>query len=312
MHWSCLFWAAGWEAGQTVSGAPGQASTADRNSADRARDCRSSLGWHGVDGAHDGVILCGAMGTVDPPASSLIVPQTAGLQTHGSPVASFEETLETDTLMTRAIGAVRRSGSLRRARHSAATLCLVLAVAACGGNEISLTEYVESINDAAAVAGARADDITAQGILTEDSTPQEIEAGLERVLEEVRIPLQQSVDAIDPPEQVAELHNLLWSWHADFIEIETTLAARMGATPDTEEGWTMLSDSPEVVAYRASLAEGKQVCTDFQAQLDATEERGAFEGTPWLPSELSEVVNAALGCEAFPEDPQSVYRYPPP
>jgi hypothetical protein len=44
-------------------------------------------------------------------------------------------------------------------------LFLVLAIAACGGNEISLTDYVESINDAVALAGARASELTAQGSL---------------------------------------------------------------------------------------------------------------------------------------------------
>ena len=214
--------------------------------------------------------------------------------------------------MTGVSGAGRSRGRRRGPRHAAAILCLLLIIGACGGDDLSLSEYVELVNDAAAVASARAAEITAEGILSEDSTPQQIEAGLTRILEEIRIPLQESVDAIDPPEQVAELHTLLWSWHADFIGVETTLAARMGATPDTEQGWTMLSDSPEVVAYRASLAEGKQVCIDFQAQLDATEARGVFEDTPWLPSEMKEVVNAALGCEGFPENPQSVYRYPPP
>ena len=214
--------------------------------------------------------------------------------------------------MTRVIGAVRWPGSPRRGRHAAAVLCLALAITACGGNEISLTDYVESINDTVALAEARAADITAQGILLGDLTPQQIEAGIRRGLEELRIPLQEAVDAIDPPEQVAELHTLLWSWHADFIQVETTLAARMGATPDTEEGWAILSNSPEMAAYRAALAEGKQVCIDFQARLDATEERGVFEDVPWVPSELSEVVNASLGCENFPDDPQSVYRYPLP
>ena len=117
---------------------------------------------------------------------------------------------------------------------------------------------------------------------------------------------------IEPPEQVVELHTLLWSWHAEFIAIETALAERIGETPDTAAGWTSLSDSTEMASYRASIAEGKQVCLDFQAQLDETEARGAFEDVPWLPGELSEVVNAALGCEWFPEDPESVYLYPPP
>ena len=82
--------------------------------------------------------------------------------------------------------------------------------------------------------------------------------------------------------------------------------------PDTEAGWALFSDSAEVAAYRASLAEGIHLCTDLQDRLDATEARGAFEDAPWLPSELKEVVNAAIGCEGFPEDPETVYRYPAP
>jgi hypothetical protein len=201
--------------------------------------------------------------------------------------------------------------SRRPVQHAAVTLCLTLAVTACGSDEISLTEYVDLVNDAAAQAGDTAEQLTEQGVLTEDLTPQDLEAGIERGIEEIRIPLQESADAVDPPEQVAELHTLMWSWHADLIRVETTLAQRVGATPDTEAGWTALSDSPEVAAYRASITEGKQVCIDFQAQLDDTEARGGFEGVAWLPSELSEVVKAALGCEWFPEDPQDIYRYPP-
>jgi len=191
-------------------------------------------------------------------------------------------------------------------------ICLALFLTGCGGGEMSLTEYVDVINAAAAKASDRATQLTAQGVLAEDLTPPEVQAGLHRALEEIRIPLQGTVDDVEPPEEVAHLHSLLWSWHAEFIRTETALAAQFGVTPDTEEGWTTLSDSPEMAAYRASIAEGKQVCIDFQAQLDATAERGVFEDVPWLPSELSEVVTAALGCEAFPEDPSSIYRYPPP
>jgi hypothetical protein len=201
--------------------------------------------------------------------------------------------------------------SRRPVRQFAVTLCLALAVTACGGDEMSLTEYVDQVNAAAAQAGDKAEQLTEQGVLTEALTPQELEAGIERSTEEIRIPLQASVDAVDPPEQVAELHRLLWSWHADLIRVETTLAQRVGATPHTETGWTELSDSPEMAAYRASIAEGKQVCIDFQAKLDATEARGVFKDVAWLPSKLSEVVEAALGCEWFPEDPQDIYRYPP-
>jgi hypothetical protein len=190
------------------------------------------------------------------------------------------------------------------------TLCLALAIGACGGSEITLTEYVELVNEAAALAGERATQLREEGALGGGTTPQEVEAGIRKGLEVVRIPLQDAVDAIEPPEQVAELHALLWNWHADFIQMETTFAERVGATPHTEEGWKTLYDGPEAAAYRDAIAEGKQVCIDFQAQLDDTEARGAFEDVAWLPSELSEVVTAALGCEWFPDDPQTIYRYP--
>ena len=67
-----------------------------------------------------------------------------------------------------------------------------------------------------------------------------------------------------------------------------------------------------MAANRDAIAEGKRVCTDVQAQLDATAARGVFADVPWVPAELSEVVEAVLGCEWFPENPQDVYRYPPP
>ena len=50
----------------------------------------------------------------------------------------------------------------------------------------------------------------------------------------------------------------------------------------------------------------------LQAELDATVERGVFADTPWIPSELKEVVDIVLGCDGFPEHPEDVYRYPPP
>ena len=67
-----------------------------------------------------------------------------------------------------------------------------------------------------------------------------------------------------------------------------------------------------MAAYRAAIAEGKQVCNDFQSRLDATEQRGVFADTPWIPGEMKEVVERVLGCVWFPENPEDVYRYPPP
>jgi hypothetical protein len=193
------------------------------------------------------------------------------------------------------------------------TLCVPLLLWGCSGGEPSLTEYVERMNDVAGQASQRAGELffTDAAEVT-DFTPQMVAASLETGLREIRIPLQEAVDAIEPPDQLADLHHRMWDWHAEFIAIEEALAARVATTEDTEAGWEGLSDSPEMGAYRASIAEGKQLCTDLQADLDATSERGDFADTPWLPGEMKEVVSAALGCEWFPERPEDVYRYPPP
>ena len=115
-----------------------------------------------------------------------------------------------------------------------------------------------------------------------DFTPQDLQAVLEQA-RVIRIEVNEAIDHIEPPEQISDIHNLIFDWHEEFITIEEALAVRAGTTPHTAAGWTELSDSPEMAAYRAAIAEGKQVCIDFQSRLDATEERGVFSDTPWIP-----------------------------
>ena len=93
-------------------------------------------------------------------------------------------------------------------RFAARVVVLVtfLSIAGCGSGEITLTEYVDSVNEAAAAAGDRAAALMAEGVLGEDVSPQDVEAGMLRGIDEIRIPLQSAVDSIQPPEQVAELH----------------------------------------------------------------------------------------------------------
>jgi len=126
-------------------------------------------------------------------------------------------------------------------------------------------------------------------------------AGVRDLEAEVR----DAIDAIEPPEQIADLHDRLFDFSLT-IPINDELAARAGTAVDWEE----LSASPEMAAYRAQLADDKQRCDEFQAELDDTAARGAFADTPWIPGELREVVDAALGCVGFPEHPEDMYRPP--
>jgi hypothetical protein len=193
-------------------------------------------------------------------------------------------------------------------------LAVIVVAGGCGGGEMSLTEYVERINaivDPAAqqyeglVASQQGAVLVAEAAHITDFTPQDLQTALERVVE-IEVEVREAFDAIEPPEQVAGLHYLFFDFGLS-IPIAEALAARAGTAADWEE----LSVSSEMAAYRAQFAEDKQRCTDFQAKLDATADRGVFVDVPWMPSELSEVVEAVLGCEAYPAHPEDVYRPPP-
>ena len=66
-----------------------------------------------------------------------------------------------------------------------------------------------------------------------------------------------------------------------------------------------------MAAYRSALAADNEVCADFQAKLDATADRGVFADTPWIPGEFKEIVDAVIGCDVLPDNPQDMYRPPP-
>lgn len=198
----------------------------------------------------------------------------------------------------------------------AMVVSLVL-VGACGGSEPSLTEYVEEVNGIVANAQNQYEELLetpesgvflAEGQELLDFTPRDLQVVLERIAV-LAADVLESARAIEPPELIAELHDTWFEVDDDsFTQAQAALAARAGTAAD----WYELSDSPEMAAYRAALAADKVACIEFQATLDATEERGTFAETPWLPGELREVVDVLLGCEGYPEDPEAVYRPPAP
>ena len=190
-------------------------------------------------------------------------------------------------------------------------VCVAVLLAGCSSGGMSLTEYVDRLNAIELQASQQGDALANQAEQTDDFTPQDLQAILERA-RVIRIDVKEATDGVEPPQQVADLHNLVFDWHTRFIVIEEALAIRAGTAADTAVDWEKLSNSPEMEAYRAAIAEGKEACTDLQAKLDATEERGAFADVPWIPNEMREVVERLLGCVWFPEHPENVYRYPPP
>lgn len=186
-------------------------------------------------------------------------------------------------------------------RRAMAGLGAGLLLIGCSSGELTLTEYVDRLN-------AINDRIVPQAeiLITElelSTTPADVNATMERMVA-VRIESVETTEALDPPEQIADLHRLFLGWEKRLLPIEEAMMIRAGSVA----GWEEFFESPEVAAYRGALVEGKQFCLEFQSRLDATAERGVFADTPWIPDELSEVVEARLGCDLFPEEPENVFR----
>jgi hypothetical protein len=195
-------------------------------------------------------------------------------------------------------------------------LGVALVLAACGGgSEMSLTEYVDQLN--AIVDQARQEYevlvtsplggvLVADGVQLVNFTPQDLQAALDRV-REIESTVDEATAAIDPPNQVAALHHLFFDFDSDFISAQEALAVRAGTAADWEE----LSDTTEMAAYRAALAKDKQECADSQAEVNAiSEQRAVFADTPWIPGQLKELFEVALGCDGYPKHPADVYRPP--
>ena len=180
---------------------------------------------------------------------------------------------------------------------------------ACGNGEMTLTEYVDRLNAIVAQALPQGEElfdsprgaVMAEGAQLSDFTPQDLQFALERI-GEIELEVRTATDAIDPPQVVAEFHEFYFDTR--FSSAREALALRAG----TAETWGDLSDTPEMAAYRKAVAEDKQACIDFQVEMDATSERGAFADTPWIPAELKQVVSALLGCDAYPEHPEDMFR----
>ena len=137
-----------------------------------------------------------------------------------------------------------------------------------------------------------------------DFSPRDLQTALEHV-RQIEAEVEESIDAIEPPEQVAEFHDRFFTFGEGFISAQEALAAKAGNAADWEE----LSESSEMSAYRAALAKDRQDCFDFRAELRTiAEQRGNLSETPWIPSDLKEVFSVFLGCDGYPENPNDVYR----
>jgi hypothetical protein len=200
-----------------------------------------------------------------------------------------------------------------RMRRVCVAVLLALIVIACSGGELSVTEYVASLNAVVDTAREEYESLVtrpegavliANGEQLAEYTPQDLQVALGAV-RDIEVGVEEGVGEIKPPEEVADMHNFWFRFDSNFVPAQEALEVRAGTAAD----WDELSESPEMAAYRAALAEDKRVCAEFEAQLNTPEEdRENLTDVPWIPSEMKQVVEAVLGCEGYPEHPEDVYR----
>jgi len=167
--------------------------------------------------------------------------------------------------------------------------CLAIVLVGCGGGGPSLTDYAESVEALAFEMSAQLE--TGDVQVAAAPTIENLRAVLPRAIE-VRAEFQKAVTALDPPDELADLHSDLVDLHARIIVAQGALAARA----ETATGFDELDASAEALAYRTTQTEAESLCRDLQERIDATADRAAFVDAPWIPGDMKEVVKVTFGC----------------
>ena len=187
---------------------------------------------------------------------------------------------------------------------AAAALCLVLA--ACSDSSLSMSEYGDRLNEIRGTYEPQAEAVWVEYLQVPQPTLEDLRVFIGREVA-IRTDIEDEIRALDPPEEIVDLHGLLADWITALRQAGEGLRDRAG----TVAGWDNLFESAEYRTFETTLTGGTVVCAEFQAKLDTTAARGVFADTPWIPNDLKETVNYALACEELPAHPEDAYRPTP-
>jgi hypothetical protein len=171
--------------------------------------------------------------------------------------------------------------------------CLVVVAAACGAGSLTLSEYAAVSEELATEAIGRLETLDAEWE-SQDPTVEGARAYWEGRVE-ARVAFLEGIEALNPPDEFAEIHATALDLFGRLVAAEEALADRVstlevvaehGAWWDTPEGQAVLAVDEEAIA----------ICQAGQAQFNATGGRETLSETPWIPSQLKEAVRVAFGC----------------
>ncbi|MCP3935573.1 MAG: hypothetical protein GY708_09410 [Actinomycetia bacterium] len=173
-------------------------------------------------------------------------------------------------------------------------VCLALLAPGCGDGELTLGEYAEQLEEVVTTMNQRISDLDADL----ESEPLTIE-GTQRYFEEkiaARDELLEGFRAIEPPEEAAEMHAAALDIVTKLADAERALAQQADEIETVDE-LSELWDTQASLAVDAVDEQARAFCAAAQAQFDSSADRAAaFEGQPWIPPELKEVVQVFFGC----------------
>jgi hypothetical protein len=170
---------------------------------------------------------------------------------------------------------------------------LAVVLVACGGGSLTLSEYASQSEALVTELLTQLDTLDAEWE-SQIPTPEGARTYWNHRLE-ARVEFLEGIHALDPPEEVADLHETALDLFNRLTTAEEALAARVNSL-ETIIGHGPWWDMPEGQAARAVDEEAVAICHAAQADFDATQDRESFEDVPWIPEEMKTVVQVAFNC----------------
>jgi hypothetical protein len=171
---------------------------------------------------------------------------------------------------------------------------LILVVAACGGDSLTLSEYNERGSALVTVMEERLHALDVEWDTREPTVERARNYWDRRI--EIRIETLEGLEGLEPPDELADLLGKGLDLFSQLTTAEKALGARLSSfetVTEPEQWWT----TPEGKAVQAIDEEINTFCRVIQARYDATIERIVLSDVPWIPSDMKEIVQIDIGCQ---------------
>lgn len=152
-----------------------------------------------------------------------------------------------------------------------------------------MTDYSETVEELALELSSRLE--VGDATVAESPTIETAREVITQALEP-REEFQEATTALDPPDEMADLHSDMVELHARIISAQTAFATAAEAASGFEE----LDESEQAQAYRAIQTESTSICREFQARIDAAAANPTFGMENWTPSGMKDAVEVTFGC----------------